>query len=435
MALEIKMPQLGESVTEGTIGTWLVKPGDTVKKYQPIAEIITDKVTAELPAPADGVVRSVAVQEGDTVKVGTLIAVMEVAGAVDRPVAPGGVIGDGEATGAQSVQGARAGGDPGVMAARTAGGVTQAAGDAARYSPVVLKLAQQHEIDLSRLTGTGLGGRITRKDVEAHIAAGGAGAEVAPAASTAAPATARAPAGPEAPKPMAEDQSVPVDPIRRRIAEKMVQAKREAPHAWTMITADVTGMVRLREQMHEEFKRREGVSLSYLPFFLKAVVDSLREFPIMNSQWAGDKIIIKKDLHISLAVATDTALAVPVIKHADRLSVAGLAHAVADLAGRARAGKLSVEDISGGTFTVNNTGYFGSVLSQPIINHPQAAILSVELIQKMPVVVENDAIAIRSMVNLCLSLDHRVLDGLVCGRFLAAVKKRVEAYGPGMALC
>jgi 2-oxoisovalerate dehydrogenase E2 component (dihydrolipoyl transacylase) len=262
---------------------------------------------------------------------------------------------------------------------------------------------------------------------------------IAPVAQPAAPAPAPAPAAvgrvevkaAPAPQPLAGDQVIPVDAVRRRIAEKMLQSKHEAPHAWTMMQVDVTGLVKLKEQAGEEFKRREGISLSYVPFFVKAVVESLKEYPIINSQWAGDSIIIKKEINISIAVATETALAVPVIKNADRLSIAGLNHAVADLAARARAGKLTLDDISGGTFTVNNTGYFGSFMSAPIINYPQAAILSFEAITKTPVVLENDAIAIRSMMNICMSLDHRILDGLVCGRFLQAVKKRLESYGPG----
>ncbi len=423
------MPQLGESVTEGTIGKWLVKPGDTVTKYQPIAEVITDKVNAELPAPEDGEIVSIEIAEGATVKVGTLIASMRAAGGAAPAPAPA-------AARVASV----------VAAPAATVSAPKAENGGARYSPAVMRLAQEHNIDLSRVTGTGLGGRITRKDLEAYIAAGPAASDCVAgmvAAQTAAPVMAAptmvvaapaevVPAAPApAPQPLAQDQVIPVDAVRRRIAEKMRQSKHEAPHAWTMMQVDVTGLVKIRDQQGDEFKRREGVSLSYVPFFIKAVVESLREYPIINSQWAGDSIIIKKDINISIAVATDTGLAVPVIKHADRLSITGLNHAVADLAAKARAGKLTLDDISGGTFTVNNTGYFGSVMSQPIINHPQAAILSFEAITKMPVVLENDAIAIRSMMNICMSLDHRVLDGLVCGRFLQAVKARLESYTPG----
>ena len=460
------MPQLGESVTEGTISRWLVAPGDVVKRYQPIAEVITDKVNAEIPAPADGRILTLDVPEGSTVPVGTRIATMEAAGEAS---AAGGAAPAGAAQAAGSAQPAGAAALAGIAApvaapaAAGGAGAAPARANSGRYSPAVLRLAQEHGIDLTRVKGTGLGGRVTRKDVEAFIAAGGAAAapppaaaiapEAAPAAPTAAPpaaaapaASAAAPAGVAAPgpavapasapsavpaEPAAGDRLIPVDPVRRRIAAKMVQSRHEAPHAWTMMQVDVTNLVKLREQVGPEFRAKTGRTLSYMPFFIKAVVESLREYPILNSQWAGDQIIVKQDINISIAVATEDALAVPVIRHADRLSIAGLNHAVADLAERARAGKLTVDDVTGGTFTVNNTGAFGSFMSAPIINYPQAAILSFEAITKMPVVLENDAIAIRSMMNICLSLDHRILDGLVCGRFLQAVKRRLESYGPG----
>lgn len=437
------MPQLGESVTEGTIGKWLVAPGDAVKKYQPIAEVITDKVNAEIPAPADGRILSLAVQEGATVQVGVLIATMEAPGeqAAAAPAAATAPASAPAAAPAPAAPTPTAPAAPAAPASPVALAAQPAGPGAGRYSPAVMRLAQEHGLDLTRITGTGLGGRITRRDVEAAIAAGGTAAtpaeEPAPApAPTPAPAPVPAvqvsagPGTPPAPRPATGDEVIPVDAVRRRIAEKMLQSKHEAPHAWTMIPVDVTGLVKVKERMGAEFKRREGISLSYVPFFIKAVVESLKEYPIINSQWAGDSIIIKKEINISIAVATETALAVPVIKQADRLSIAGLNHAVADLAARARAGKLTLDDISGGTFTVNNTGYFGSFVSAPIINHPQAAILSFEAITKTPVVLEDDAIAIRSMMNICMSLDHRILDGLVCGRFLQAVKGRLQSYGP-----
>lgn len=445
MALEITMPQLGESVTEGTIHRWLVAPGDVVKRYQPLAEVITDKVNAEIPAPADGRILTLDVPEGATVPVGARIATMEVAGepAAESAAQPAGSAApSGGAATAPAVSGAPA------AAGGPAQGAPPAAPDRAgsgRYSPAVLRLAQEHGVDLSQVRGTGLGGRVTRKDVEAYIAARAA----APAAGTAvaatpppAPVPAGAPAGQPAGAPTTPaaaptvriapgDRVIPVDPVRRRIAAKMVQSKHEIPHAWTMMQVDVTGLVKLREQAGPEFQARTGRPLSYMPFFIKAVVESLREYPILNAQWNGDEIVIKQEINISIAVATEDALAVPVIKHADRLSIAGLNEAVADLAERARAGRLTLDDVTGGTFTVNNTGAFGSFLSAPIINYPQAAILSFEKITKMPVVLENDAIAIRSMMNICLSMDHRILDGLVCGRFLQAVKRRLESYAPG----
>lgn len=404
MPVEIRMPQLGESVTEGTITRWLVRPGDRVERYQPVAEVLTDKVNAEIPAPEAGTILSLDAAEGATVPVGARIAQMEPGvppaaagpGAGERPVPGGGVL--------------RAGG----------------ADMAARYSPAVLRLAREHGIDPGQIRGTGLGGRVTRKDVERYLAA-----RSAPAAAGAGPGPVPAAAGATSAQGPEADQVIPVDPVRRRIAERMVQARHEQPHAWTMMRADVTGLVRLRDSVREAFRAREGVDLTFLPFFIRAVVESLREHPRLNATWAGDHIVVHGAIHISVAVATEEGLAVPVIRNADRLSVAGLAHAVADLAGRARSGRLSLADVQGGTFTVNNTGSFGSVASAPILNYPQAAILTLEAITKEPVVLEDDAIAIRHMVNLCCSFDHRVLDGLTAGRFLQAVKRRLEAYRPG----
>lgn len=226
----------------------------------------------------------------------------------------------------------------------------------------------------------------------------------------------------------AGDQAIPVTSVRKTIANRMVQSKHDAPHAWTMVEVDVTNLVQYRNQIKHEFKKNEGLNLTFLPFFIKAVVESIKEFPMMNSQWAGDRIIVKKAVHISIAVATDDALFVPVIKDADQKNILGIAKAIDELVRKSKEGKLTLEDMSGGTFTCNNTGSFGSVLSAPIINQPQAAILSMEAIVKRPVVIEN-MIAIRDMVNLCLSLDHRILDGLVCGRFLQSVKQKLEGYG------
>ena len=493
------MPQLGESVTEGTIGRWLVKPGEAVRRYQPLAEVITDKVNAELPSPADGTIMTLEVAEGATVPVGALIATMAEAGALNGgragaasageppqvPTTPAGQAPSSVQQPALTSPATHVMGNPAALGSPSHDGQSEAApGPArARYSPAVLRLAQEHGLDLSQIRGTGLGGRITRKDVEAAVQAKRAGAPAASSSAPAAPAASSAPAVPQSvsseaqavpsaaaqpspetaapavpgagperaiqapssgtyaaapesaqtplPAPSAGDQVIPVDPIRRRIAEKMVLSRREAPHAWSMVPVDVTGLVKLRTQEAEAFRRREGVPLSYVAFFIKAVAESLKEHPILNSQWAGDQIILKREINISVAVATETALAVPVIKGADRLSIAGLCHAVADVAARARAGKLTLDDISGGTFTVNNTGAFGSILSQPIINYPQAAILSFEAITKKPVVLENDAIAIRSIMNICLSIDHRILDGLAAGRFLQAVRARLESMGPG----
>lgn len=443
---DIKMPQLGESVTEGTIGKWLKQPGDQIRKYEPLCEVITDKVNAEVPSDFEGTLTAIMVNEGDTVPVGTVIAVIETA--AEAPGTAQLLTADSaneDISPADAVKGESLSSQPARESA-AASATAEGSEARARFSPAVMRLLQEHRLDASHITGTGAGGRITRKDVLAHIEAGGSqsmnrvAAEsssdayiVQPAASVTPAGGAQAVTEPKMqPAPGRSlqngDIEIPVTPIRQTIAKRMLESKHSAPHAWTMVEADVTRLVKYRESVKDSFKQHEGISLTFLPFFIKAVVESLKEFPIINSTWAGDKIIIKKRINISIAVATDDALFVPVIKDADRMSILGLAHAIQELAQKARSGKLSADDISGGTFTVNNTGAFGSVLSQPIINSPQAAILSMESIVKRPIVLDNDAIAVRSMMNLCLSLDHRVLDGLVCGRFLAAVKQRLESF-------
>lgn len=428
MATDVTMPQLGESVTEGTITRWLKKPGDRIAKYEPLCEVATDKVNAEVPATISGTLLEIVAEEGATVEVGQLICRIEEEGAASSPQPAD----KGKAPAASAVPASIKQEDQSMKR---------------RYSPAVLRLAQEHGIHLERIEGTGKGGRITRKDVLRYIEGGKAAASPSVVSDRGAEqpaAPVKKPAAPELRIPAAEtpvkkeglsipleegDQEIPVSSVRRTIAQRMVTSKHEAPHAWTMVEADVTGLVQLRERLKEEFKQREGISLTYLPFFIKAVVDSLKEFPYLNSVWAGDRIILKKRINISIAVATDDALYVPVIHDADEKSIAGLAKAVHRLAEKTRAGKLTLEDMHGGTFTVNNTGSFGSIMSQPIINYPQAAILSVESIVKRPVI-KDSMIAIRDMVNLCLSLDHRILDGLMAGRFLQRVKERVEAYGP-----
>jgi len=456
MATKVLMPQLGESVTEGTISKWLVKVGDTVKKYDSLAEVSTDKVNAEVPSTISGRVTELVVPEGETVAIGTLILYIEEgaeAGEAAAPTAPAAEPTVPAAAPAVSASGLAAAVQAAPQPSRQeAAQVLASAPNAAkqRYSPAVMVLSQEHGIDLSRVTGTGAGGRVTRKDVQAIIDAGGqqpaADAQPAAAQTTAAPATAEAqptpaapvsassaPAAPAAVSAGSGDEIIPVTPVRRTIASRMVQSKHEAPHAWTMVEVDATHLVNFRNQAKGDFARKEGLNLTFLPFFIKAVVEALKEYPMINSTWAGDKIIVKKNINISIAVSTEDALYVPVIKDADQKSILGIAKAVDDLAARTRAGKLSMDDMTGGTFTVNNTGSFGSIQSQPIINSPQAAILSVESIVKRPVVI-NDMIAIRSMVNLCMSLDHRVLDGLVCGRFLQSVKQKLENIGPDTKL-
>ncbi|MCS1350809.1 dihydrolipoamide acetyltransferase family protein [Mechercharimyces sp. CAU 1602] len=439
MATNVTMPQLGESVTEGTISKWLVSPGDEVSKYQPLCEVETDKVNAEVPATFAGKVTELLAEEGQTMAVGELICRIQqegdtaTAAADDAASAP-------KQTEAESAPTST----PAKEKATSAS--TEDRSLKARYSPAVMRLAQEHDIELTQVAGTGKGGRITRKDILQVIEQGGTPATSSPSApaaeSQASTASASVPAASSTPSVSTAssgisleegDREIPLTTVRKTIAQRMTQSKHEAPHAWTMVEADVTGLVQLRKKIKDDFKQREGISLTYMPFFIKAVVDSMKEFPHLNSVWGGDKIILKKRINISIAVATDDALYVPVIHDADEKSVLGLAKAVHRLAEKTREGKLSMQDLQGGTFTVNNTGSFGSIASQPIINYPQAAIISMESIVKKPVI-KDDMIAVRDLVNLCLSLDHRILDGLMAGRFLQRVKERLEAYGPDTQL-
>jgi 2-oxoisovalerate dehydrogenase E2 component (dihydrolipoyl transacylase) len=448
---DVKMPQLGESVTEGTLGKWMKQVGDSVAKYEPLVEVVTDKVTAEVPSDFDGILTEILVQEGQTVSVGTIVCRVQVAGDAPAPAAaPSTHETQTTATipakpATQSIPTSVA--TPALQAAiaNQQGQV----GNRGRFSPAVLKIAQENNVDLSFVSGTGEGGRITRKDVLRYIESGATALPQTPVPVTetsvpqavtrapvqAQPAPGSAPQSSFAAPAVSNDDVTIIEPttIRKTIARRMVESKHNAPHAWTMVEADVTELVRFRTSMKSDFKRREGVDLTYLPFVIKAVAEGLKEYPMLNAAWVNDQIHVKKNVNISIAVATDDSLVVPVIRNADRLSIAGIAHAVHDLAVRARSGRLTLDDMQGGTFTVNNTGAFGSVLSQPIINAPQAAIMTIESIVKRPVVV-SDAIAIRSIVNLCLSLDHRVLDGWVSGQFLKAVKDRLATFGMGTVL-
>jgi 2-oxoisovalerate dehydrogenase E2 component (dihydrolipoyl transacylase) len=419
---QIKMPQLGESVTEGTISKWLVSVGDKVNKYDPLAEVMTDKVNAEVPSSYTGVIKELIAEEGETLAVGEMICTIEMEGGPDKE-APERVTSPLSATSGAEVT------EP----------IDQ--GNKARYSPAVLKISQEHGIDLTRVSGTGAGGRITRKDLLKLIESGNIpveGNKVEADNKHEAVQAAKQEATqsvPPAPTPIAQavnipvsvgDIEIPVTGIRKAIAANMLRSKHEAPHAWTMIEVDATNLVEYRNSIKDEFKKKEGFNLTFFAFFVKAVAQALKEFPQINSMWAGDKIIQKKDINISIAVATDDALYVPVIKQADEKTIKGIAREISELAVKVRTGKLRSEDMQGGTFTVNNTGSFGSVQSMGIINYPQAAILQVESIVKRPVVVNNGMIAVRDMVNLCMSLDHRVLDGLICGRFLQRVKEILE---------
>ena len=414
------MPQFAESVVSATIGKWLKQPGDRVEQYEPICEVVTDKVTAELPSTAEGVMIAHLVQEGETVDVGAVVCVIDESGSSE-----------GVAGGSNPVAEA---GYQSVAQQQPARAEAAASGDqsmANRYSPAVRRLADDNGVDLRLLTGTGLGGRITRSDVMQYIENGPVSA-AAPAAPSAQVEVRVQPKLPhievEPPSAGGREYFIDVTPIRKTIANRMRQSVNEIPHAWTSIEVDVTNLAQLRNKVKDEFKRNEGVNLTYMAFLIKAVVSAIKDYPIMNSVWNGDKITVKRDINISLAVGTEDSVMTPVIHHADQKNIIGIAREVEDLAARTRAGKLKPNDMTGGTFTINNTGTFGSILSYPIINHPQAAILTFESIVKKPVVI-NDMIAVRSMVNLCLSFDHRILDGVICGRFHQRVKENIESYG------
>lgn len=445
---DVIMPQLAESLVSATIGKWLKKPGDPVEQYEPLCELITDKVNAELPSTIDGVMGELLAEEGQVINVGEVIC--RIAVPVTTSAAP-------------NVTNTVAANSSNTIAGQNA---TSTANDSmrARYSPAVQTLAAEHNIDLTLVMGTGMGGRITRKDVLAFIESGGATSPASISASQPAPVVSQPPVpqfvqaekkkteeplrhsglhlseSPRIPtieveggRGSSSEYLIDVTPIRNTIATRMRQSVSEIPHAWTMIEVDVTNLVALRNKHKDEFKRKEGINLTYLAFMMKAVVSAIKDYPIMNSVWAVDKIIVKRDINISLAVGTEDSVITPVIKKADQKNVAGLAREIDELAQKTREGKLSLEDLQGGTFTVNNTGSFGSILSYPIINYPQAAILTFESIVKRPVVI-NDMIGVRSMANICLSLDHRILDGVICGRFLQRVKDNIEGYTPDTKL-
>jgi len=424
MSIEnILMPQLGESVTEGTIEKWLVKPGDKVNKYDPIAEVVTDKVNAEIPSSFTGTIKEIIATEGEALQVGTIICSVEVIGAETKSVVSQPITDNSSADNSKQ--------NNHTSTAEKKKSPIADSSNKKRYSPAVLRLAQEHNIDLQLVEGTGLEGRITRKDVQKLIESG----IPQPQPETTAVVEAEQPveknqviAQKEAVSMDvgARDIEIPVTPVRRAIAKNMVRSVQEVPHAWMMMEADVTNLVSYRDSIKKEFKEKEGFNVTYFAFFIKAIARALKEFPMMNSVWADDKIIQKQDIHISIAVATEDALFVPVIKNADEKSVKGIAKEIHELSTIVRNGKLRSEHMQGGTFTVNNTGSFGSVQSMGIINYPQAAIIQVESIVKKPVIMEGGMFAARDMVNLCLSLDHRILDGLICGKFLNRVKEILE---------
>ena len=454
MPITVTMPQLGESVVEGVIARWLKQEGDPIDRDEPLVEIMTDKVNAELPSTTAGRLLRIIAQEGETVAIGAPLAeiapleegVDETPTTTERPpgeaeAAPAAVVdtaGTDEPLPSSPVAAGGVAAANGVMA--PASEEPESAGDRPpprNYSPLVRRLAQQYDVPLDQLSGTGLGGRVTRDDVLAYLAQRG----VLPAVPSSAPPAAEEPmavAGaveppasqPAQPAAGADEEILPLTPLRRAIAEHMVRSKTTAPHATTVHEVDMTRLVRWREAHKEAFRQRYGVDITFLTFIVEATGAALKEFPTMNSSWGGDTIILKKQINIGVAVALEQGLIVPVIHRADEKSQVGLARAVADLGQRARANQLRPADVQGGTFTVNNVGVFGSIISTPIINQPQAAILSAHAITRRVVALPDDAIAVRSMMYLSLSFDHRIVDGMTACRFVQRVCAYLEQLEP-----
>jgi len=422
---QIKMPQLGESVTEGTVDKWLKHEGDFVKRDEPLVEVVTDKVNAEIPSPFEGKLVKIAVSEGETVRVGAVIAQIETgaaaAGAATQPKPKEAGVAQTEAPPEP------AGGNAPAPAAAPPPEVADG-GDRQRLSPAVRKLAAEHGIDPTSLRGSGMAGRVTRDDVLAAVggqqAAATAQAPPAPAHPAAPAATARTRAD------GAREELVKLSVMRKSIAEHMVRSLATSPHAWTLQEIDMTSLVRYRETEKDNFKARHGVALTYLPFVAQILCEALKQFSWLNSTWTDEGVILKRYVNLGIAVSIPDGLIVPVVKDADKLGFTDLVRVINDLVERARNKQLKPEDVQGGTFTLNNTGATGSIASQPIINQPQAAILTTESIVKRAVVID-EAIAMRHMMNMCLSFDHRIIDGMTAGQFLAVMKKRLEEWTPG----
>ena len=482
MPTSVTMPRLGESVAEGTIGSWLKQEGDYVERDESLAEIITDKINAELPSPVAGRLTKILVKADETVTVGTQIALIEEDADVAASPEPAEAAPGPDAAPVQSVAQAETPVlEPAGISAQTASATTthnrregnEATGtsrrDGASYpqhsddeerqriSPLARRLAQEYHLDLNQIQGTGTGGRVRKEDILAYVAQGQAQQtqQVQQARSQQTPATVAATVA-QQPVPSAiatqavstpasaptassrvvetvaglDEEVVTPSRMRLAIAEHMVRSKRTSPHATTMVEIDMTNIAKWLAQNKDEFKRREGYGISFVPFVMKAVCEGIRKFPMMNSSWTEDnKIVLKKRINLGVAVATDAGLVVPTIYDADQLTLAGLAKQVNSVAQRARNNKLTLQDMQGSTFVVNNPGVFGTIISVPIINQPHAGILSMDAVVKRPVVIEDDAIAVRSMMFLCLSFDHRILDGAGAGGFLQAVRTKLQSYG------
>jgi pyruvate dehydrogenase E2 component (dihydrolipoamide acetyltransferase) len=411
---DVLMPQMGESITEGTITKWLKKVGDTVQRDEPIFEISTDKVDAEIPSPVAGVLSEIKVPEGSTVTINTVVAV--IGSAAGKPAAP---------AAAPAAPKAAA---PAAAAPAPAPAAAAAEGERVRSSPLVRKIAKDNNVDLTTVPGTGAAGRITKSDIVSHLEQG---AKPAPAAAAPAPTPAAAAAKPAAPQPQ-PGELVPMSRMRSIIAQRMVESKRTSPHVHTVFKVDMTRIVKLREKEKSKYEQRNGVKLTYMPFITRAAIVALRKHPIVNGSVEGDAVRYNKNINIGIAVALDWGLIVPVIKQAEEKNFLGITRSIVDLADRARKKKLSPDEISGGTFTLTNSGIFGEQFGTPIISQPQSAILGIGGLNKEAEVLTdkdgNDSIAIRSIQRFTLGFDHRIVDGADAGKFMSDFKAYLENW-------
>jgi 2-oxoglutarate dehydrogenase E2 component (dihydrolipoamide succinyltransferase) len=439
MPVEVFMPQMGESIAEGTLVRWLKKPGEQVKRDEPLFEISTDKVDTEIPSPSDGVLSEIKVKEGQTVPVNTVVCLLAPAGEAGAQAPPRAAVPP-----ARSAPVAREAAPapprsapppkPAAAPPRRAPEASspppaavegpRAEGALQRSSPLVRKIAQEHGIDIGLVPGTGAGGRVTKKDILDYLSAQGGSA---PAAGAGLEEEGAEEAAPSAGEPGAGDRVEPMSIMRAKIAEHMVESKRTSAHVTTVHEVDLTEVARIRSARKEAFLRDTGVKLTFLPFVLKAAVDAMKDFPVINASLVGKDVHYHRAVHLGIAVALDDGLIVPVIKNAEEKSILGLARAVQDLAARARGKRLTPDEVQGGTFTVTNFGSFGSIIGTPVINQPQVAILGVGAAVKRPVVLpEEDAIAVRTMMFLSLSFDHRLIDGATADRYLTRVREVLE---------
>ncbi len=413
---EVLMPQMGESITEGTITKWLKKVGDTVQRDEPIFEISTDKVDAEIPSPVAGVLSEIKVPEGATVTINTVVAVIGDAVGKTAPVAAAPKASAPAAT---------------VPAAAPAPATKAPEGERVRSSPLVRKIAKDNNVDLSQVPGTGASGRITKTDIVSHLEQGPKPVATAATSPTSAAAPAPATAKPAAPQPL-PGELVPMSKMRSIIAQRMVESKRTSPHVHTVFKVDMTRIVKIREKEKSKYEQRNGVKLTYMPFITRAAIVALRKHPIVNGSIEGEAIRYNKNINIGIAVALDWGLIVPVIKQAEEKNFLGVARAIVDVADRARGKKLAPDEISGGTFTLTNSGIFGEQFGTPIINQPQSAILGIGGLNKEAEVITdkdgNDSIAVRSIQRFTLGFDHRVVDGADAGKFMSDFKAYLENW-------